>query len=43
MHMMIIMIAIMFWIFLIASCRGEETVCVKFLKMSIKTFTVCTH
>ena len=33
----------MFWEFLIASCRGEETVYVKVLKMLMKTITVCTH
>ena len=32
---------IMFWGFLAASCMGEETVYVN--KMSMKTFTVCTH
>ena len=33
---------IMFWRFLAASCRGEETVCVKLLNANEK-ITVCTY
>ena len=33
---------IMFWVFLAASCRGEETVCVNLNQMSIKLLQ-CAH